>query len=146
MAQHETHEHLDEAEATTEGDKESPKPTDSASEQHPKPQKAKKKINTDQSRHQEYTPERTKAQWKNLSTKEQEAEKEKAVEQAREQFLDSDLCSDVPQAVFQGFIHQSLTGTSDRHSATFIYEGSIQINLISSELAANLELKSAVKS
>jgi len=141
MAQHESHEQPDETDATTEADNESPRPANGASEQHP--QETKKKTLTSQARHQEYATEWTKARWKSLSAKEQEAEKEKAVEQAREQFLDSDLCSDVPQAVFQGFIHQSLTGTSERHSATFIYEGSIQ--MISAALAANLESKSAAK-
>jgi hypothetical protein len=87
----------------------------------------------------------TDSEWNSLSAAEKEAERERITEETREQFLDSNLCSDIPQAVFQGFIRQGSTNEGERHSASFIYEGSMKINLMSAAFAAKLDSKPAVE-
>jgi hypothetical protein len=78
----------------------------------------------------------TDVEWNKLSPEKQASERQKAGDEIRDKFLDANLSSDIPQATFTGSIHQGGTAVSDEHEASFIYDGSLKANLMSTAMAA----------
>ena len=66
-----------------------------------------------------------KLKWAKLSLEEQGAAREADREHTREGFIETNLCSDIPMAVFTGTTSQAKCPDSTAHSTSFIYDGHV---------------------